>query len=77
MTQVISKSHLKDCLIDFGPPHAFWCFVFERCNGILGFLHTNNKSIEIQVMKKFLMGQRLRIMSDSIDAAMKVLLPPL
>ena len=42
--------HLKDCLMAFGPPHAFWCFVFERCNGILGSLHTNNKSIEIQVM---------------------------
>lgn len=67
--------HLKDCLMDFGPPHAFWCFAFERCNGILGSLHTNNKSIEIQVMKKFLMGQQLRIMSGSIDAAMKVLLP--
>ena len=67
--------HLKDCLMDFGTPHAFWCFAFERCNGILGSLQTNNKSIEIRVMKKFLMGQQLRIMSGSIDAAMKVLLP--
>ena len=28
--------HLKDCLLDYSPVHAFWCFAFERCNGLLG-----------------------------------------
>ena len=28
--------HLKDCLLDYGPVYAFWCFAFERCNGWLG-----------------------------------------
>ncbi len=27
--------HLKECLLDFGPLPAFWCFAFERFNGIL------------------------------------------
>lgn len=37
--------------IDFGPPHASWCFTFERFSGILGSFHTNNKAIELQIMK--------------------------
>lgn len=46
--------HLKECLLDYGPPHAFWCFSFERFNGMLGKFPTNQKSIEAQLMKKCL-----------------------
>ena len=46
--------HLRECLTDFGPFHGFWCFSFERYNGVLGAYHTNNRSIEIQLMRKFL-----------------------
>lgn len=28
--------HLYDCSRDYGPLYAFWCFSFERMNGILG-----------------------------------------
>ena len=28
--------HLYDCSFDYGPLYAFWCFSFERMNGILG-----------------------------------------
>ena len=28
--------HLDECSHDFGPLYAFWCFSFERMNGILG-----------------------------------------
>jgi hypothetical protein len=28
--------HLYECSADFGPLYAFWCFSFERMNGILG-----------------------------------------
>ena len=45
--------HLKECIKDFGPVYGFWCFSFERYNGIMGNYHTNNQSIEIQVMRKF------------------------
>jgi hypothetical protein len=44
--------HLKDILKDFGPIHSFWCFSFERYNGILGSFTTNNRSIELQLMRK-------------------------
>ncbi len=44
--------HLKDVIRDFGPIHSFWCFSFERYNGILGSFTTNNRSIELQLMRK-------------------------
>ena len=28
--------HLKECVCDYGPLYVFWCFSFERMNGILG-----------------------------------------
>ena len=46
--------HLKQCLLDYGPVHSFWCFAFERFNGVMGKYHTNNQAIEPQIMKKFL-----------------------
>jgi len=50
--------HLKECLLDYGPVHAFWCYSFERCNGCLSKFHTNNKDmIEVQLMRKFLRQQ--------------------
>lgn len=46
--------HLKECIMDYGPLHAFWCFPFERYNGLLGQLPNNNKTIEIQLMNRFI-----------------------
>ena len=46
--------HLCECILDFGPVYGFWCFSFERYNGILGALHVNNHQIEIQLMRKFI-----------------------
>ncbi len=43
--------HLRETFLDFSPPHAFWCFGFERYNGILGSYHTNKKAIEIQLLR--------------------------
>ena len=28
--------HLRECSYDFDPLYTFWCFSFERMNGILG-----------------------------------------
>ena len=30
--------HLNDCTYDFEPLYAFWCFSFERMNGVLSKL---------------------------------------
>ena len=46
--------HLCDCLKDYGPLHAFWLYSFERYNGLLGKQPTNNRSIDIQLIKCFL-----------------------
>ena len=35
--------HLAECIVDYGPVYAFWCFAFERMNGVLGSYHTNNQ----------------------------------
>ena len=48
--------HLKDCI---GPLYAFWCYPFERHNGMLGGFPTNLRSIEPQLMKKCLLLQEL------------------
>lgn len=47
--------HLKDVILDYGPIQEFWCFSFERYNGILGNQHTNNRAIEPQLMQQFLL----------------------
>ena len=44
--------HLKECVDDYGPVYSFWCFAFERFNGILGSTITNNRTIEVQLMRK-------------------------
>lgn len=46
--------HLSECMMDYGPLHSFWCFAFERYNGILGSMPNNNRSIESQLMQRFL-----------------------
>lgn len=51
--------HLKECVLDYGPLHSFWCFPFERFNGMLGSLPNNNRSIEIQLMNRFLRDSTL------------------
>ena len=37
-------THLMQCILHYGPLHAFWCYPFERFNGILGNFHSNRKS---------------------------------
>jgi hypothetical protein len=45
--------HLASCILDFGPIYSFWLFSFERYNGILGDFPTSNRTIEVEIMKKF------------------------
>ena len=59
--------HLRECLLDYGPPHTFWCFSFERYNGILGSYHTNKREIECQFMRKFITHQAVHCLPISSD----------
>ena len=67
--------HLKDTFRDFGPSHSFWCFPYERFNGILGSYPTNSKAVEVQFMKKFLASQSVKEMSRYCDLELHSLLP--
>lgn len=53
-TNMHMHCHLKACIEDYGPSHVFWLYAFERYNGILGSMPNNNKSIETQLMRRFL-----------------------
>ena len=46
--------HLRNCLLDYGPVYSFWCFSYERYNGILGNQPGSNREIEPQLMTRFL-----------------------
>ncbi len=46
--------HLKECIEDFGAIYCFWLFAFERFNGFLGDYKTNNKGLEVTLMRKVL-----------------------
>lgn len=68
--------HLKDCVLDYGPVYSFWLFAFERYNGILGSYQTNNRLIEVQLMRKFVSEQIARsIELPSVYSNFKDLLP--
>ena len=47
-------AHLSECIKDYGPMSTFWLFSFERFNGILGDEPTNNRSIEVQLVTRFM-----------------------
>lgn len=62
-------AHLVDCVRDYGPMSSFWLFSFERFNGILGDEHTNNRSIEIQLMDRFMKDNAHFQLLSSIPSA--------
>ena len=43
----------------------YWLFSFERYNGILGKFHTNQVSIEIQLMKKFIDNMHIKSLASN------------
>ena len=46
--------HLKDIMLDYGPVHGYWCFSFERYNGILEAMNKSWVNPEKQLLFKFL-----------------------
>ena len=67
--------HIKDCLLDYGPSHALWCYSFERYNGMLGSYHTNRKSVESQIMRKFVNTQLLQSAKVLANSQLLLVLP--
>ena len=50
-------THVVDCMLDYKSVYSFWLFSFERCNGIKGDYGTNQRAVEIQLMRKFTSNQ--------------------
>ena len=48
------QMHLTDVVKEYGPLYASWLFAFERYNGVLGDINTNNRQIEGQIMSRFM-----------------------
>ena len=47
--------HLVENALDFSSPYGWWCFSFERYNGMLGNIETNNRDgFEYTFMKQFI-----------------------
>ena len=67
--------HLKQAFLDFGPPHASWCFAFERFNEILGSYRTNLKAIESQIMRTFCRSQAIHSLHISVHEDLSTVLP--
>jgi hypothetical protein len=71
--------HIAECLYDYGPAHSTWCFSFERCNGILGSMPNNNKSLEIEktMIKRFIhqMEHSSHIVPNQFESELSSLFP--
>ena len=46
--------HIPDIILDYGPPHTFWCFAYERMNGMLAGTPNSNRCVELEVANRFL-----------------------
>ena len=44
--------YLADCLQDRGHLHSFGLYSFKRCNGLLGKQPTNNRTIDLQMLRE-------------------------
>ena len=45
--------HIPEMICDFGPPNAFWCFAYERLNGVLAGTPNSNRNVEVEVANRF------------------------
>ena len=57
--------HFPDIIKDFGPPHSFWCFSFERMNGVLSGIPSSNRYIELEYFTKFLQDSNISFVTLS------------
>ena len=48
------QMHLTEVVKEYGPLYASWLFAFERYNGVLGDIQTNNRQIKGQIMSRFM-----------------------
>ena len=57
--------YLRKCIEDAGPVFSFWCYSFERYNGLLESFKKSWHGPEIQIMEKFSLMQTLNATDTS------------
>jgi len=57
--------HLCECANDYGPLYAFWCFSFERINGMLGTLPNSHRNIEQELMRRLLNNKKIDLITST------------
>src|SRR5260364_415961 len=60
--------HIKQCCLDYGPLYAYWCYSFERMNGLLGTYPTSNRSIEPELMHILMKNAQVEFRINSISS---------
>ena len=43
--------HICECALDYGPLSSFWCYSFERMNGILGSYNNSKRNIKPELLR--------------------------
>lgn len=69
--------HIPDIIMNMGPPQSFWCFPYERMNGILSKTPNSNRSIEVEVMNRHLRDYTfcsIPVQSEGIPTVLKGLI---
>jgi hypothetical protein len=62
--------HIKQCVLDYGPPHVFWVFAYERSNGQLANFSSSNRTVELEMMKRFVQQQMVLNQDESSLSSM-------
>ena len=60
-------AHLSECILGYRPIYSFWLFSFEKYSGMLGDFPTNQRSIAIQLMRRFQNEQELSNITPPAD----------
>ncbi|GBB93908.1 hypothetical protein RclHR1_22500005 [Rhizophagus clarus] len=60
--------HIKECCQDYSPLYLFWCFSFERMNGVLGSFPNSHYQIEPELLRIIMQNWRLdNILSSQLN----------
>ena len=71
------QMHLMEVVKEYGPLYASWLFAFERYNGVLGDINTNNRKIEGQIMSQFMEAGLADSLQDELPMKYKSYFAPL
>jgi hypothetical protein len=60
--------HLPEMSLDYGSANGYWCFGFERMNGLLGLVPNNRRFVESTLLRTFMEHSHLRTLPWNTDS---------